>query len=93
EISSAGTVFVNGPAGVFEQEPLKKGTERLWKAIASAPGYTVVGGGDSVSAAARFTNLEDFNYVCTAGGAMVRFLSGKKLPLIAAMEKAGRKWK
>jgi len=41
-----------------------------------------------VSAAARFTDFSDYSYVCTAGGAMVRFLSGKKLPLIMAMEKA-----
>ncbi len=90
-IAQAGTLFVNGPAGVFEDELFAKGTEELWKAIASANGYSVVGGGDSVSAAARFTKLSDFGYVCTAGGAMVRFLSGKKLPLIVAMEKAAGK--
>lgn len=93
KIRSAGMVFVNGPAGVFENQHFQSGTERLWKAIASAPGFTVVGGGDSVSAAARFTDMDDFSYVCTAGGAMVHFISGKKLPLIAAMEKAGQRWK
>ncbi|MFW5727683.1 MAG: phosphoglycerate kinase [Spirochaetia bacterium] len=91
EIAAAGMVFVNGPAGVFERDIFENGTRRLWEAIAAAPGYTVVGGGDSVNAAAKFTNLKDYSYVCTAGGAMVRFLSGKKLPLIAAMEKAGKK--
>jgi len=60
----------------------------VWQAIAAAPGYTVVGGGDSVSAATKFTNLNDWSYVCTAGGAMVRFLSGKKLPLLQAMERS-----
>lgn len=93
EIASAGMVFVNGPAGVFEKEIFEKGTRRVWEAIAAAPGYTVIGGGDSVNAAAKFTDLKDYSYVCTAGGAMVRFLSGKKLPLIEAMEKAGEKWK
>ncbi len=88
EIGKAGTIFVNGPSGVFEEDLFAAGTEQLWKAIAAAPGYSVVGGGDSVSAAARFTKLEEYGYVCTAGGAMVRFLSGKKLPLIEAMEKA-----
>lgn len=91
EIAAAGMVFVNGPAGVFERDIFENGTRRLWEAIAAAPGYTVVGGGDSVNAAAKFTDLKDYSYVCTAGGAMVRFLSGKKLPLIAAMEKAGKK--
>ncbi|WP_320130650.1 phosphoglycerate kinase [uncultured Sphaerochaeta sp.] len=87
-IARAGTIFVNGPAGVYEDPRWEKGTQRIWKAIAKAPGFTVIGGGDSVSAAAKFTELKDFSYVCTAGGAMVRFLSGKKLPLIEAMEKA-----
>jgi phosphoglycerate kinase len=93
EIAAAGMVFVNGPAGVFEKEQFAVGTKRLWQAVAAAEGYTVVGGGDSVSAAAKFTDPEDFDYVCTAGGAMVRFLSGKKLPLIQAMEKAEKRWK
>lgn len=85
EISSAGTIFVNGPAGVYENEMFAEGTRRVWKAVAAAKGYSVIGGGDTVSAAARFVDLADINYVCTAGGAMVRFLSGKKLPLIEAM--------
>ena len=87
-IGQAGTVFVNGPAGVYEDPRWEDGTREIWKSIAKAPGYTVIGGGDSVSAAAKFTRLEDYSYVCTAGGAMVRFLSGKKLPLVIAMERA-----
>ncbi|MGM0432761.1 MAG: phosphoglycerate kinase [Spirochaetota bacterium] len=85
-IEEAGTVFVNGPAGMFENKLFEYGTRELWRAISEAPGYTVVGGGDTVNAAGRFTDLKAFSYVCTAGGAMVRFLSGKKLPLIQAME-------
>jgi phosphoglycerate kinase len=87
-IESAGSVFVNGPAGVYEDRRWEKGTKELWKAIAAAPGYTVVGGGDTISAATRFTDLSDYGYVCTGGGAMVRFLAGKRLPLVEAMEKA-----
>jgi phosphoglycerate kinase len=88
EIRSAGTLFVNGPAGIYENPLLAEGTRALWQAVAAAPGYTVIGGGDTVSAAGRFADLTCFSYVCTAGGAMVRFLSGDRLPLIAAMEKA-----
>ncbi len=87
-ISDAGTVFVNGPAGMFESELFEKGTKEIWRAIADTKGYSVVGGGDSVSAATRFTDLKKIDYICTAGGAMVRFLSGVKLPLIEAMKKA-----
>ena len=85
EIKKAGTIFVNGPAGVYENDIFAEGTSRVWKAVAAADGYSVIGGGDTVSAAARFVDLNDVDYVCTAGGAMVRFLSGKRLPLIEAM--------
>lgn len=87
-LKQAGTIFVNGPAGVFEEPKWEIGTRELWQAVANAPGYSVVGGGDSVSATSRFTDPKKMSYICTAGGAMVRFLSGKKLPLIAAMERA-----
>jgi phosphoglycerate kinase len=87
-IAAAGTIFVNGPAGVFEDPPWDVGTRELWKAVADAPGYSVIGGGDSVSAAARFTDPDKISYICTAGGAMVRFVSGTKLPLIEALETA-----
>jgi len=90
-IKDAGTVFVNGPAGMFESPLFETGTKEIWKAIADTDGYSVVGGGDSVSAAARFTDMSKLDYVCTAGGAMVQFLSGVKLPLIEAMKKSGKK--
>jgi phosphoglycerate kinase len=88
EIQPAGTLFVNGPAGMYENPRFEDGTRETLKAIAAADGYSVVGGGDSVSAAHKYVDPNQINYICTAGGAMVRFLSGKKLPLIAAMEKA-----
>lgn len=87
-LENAGTIFVNGPAGVYENSLFEKGTKEIWESIANADGYSVIGGGDTVSAAARFIDTTKINYVCTAGGAMVRFLSGKKLPLIEAMLKA-----
>lgn len=88
ELSNAGTIFVNGPAGVYENKTFEDGTKAIWNAIAEAKGYSVIGGGDTVSAAQRFIDTSKINYVCTAGGAMVRFLSGVKLPLIEAMKKA-----
>jgi phosphoglycerate kinase len=91
EINKAGTIFVNGPAGVYEKEIFESGTKEIWKAIAKASGYSVIGGGDTVSAAQKFINLKDISYVCTAGGAMVQFLSGVELPLIKAMKKAFNK--
>ncbi len=84
-LMSAGTIFVNGPAGVYENELFSYGTDKIWNAIAKSPAYSVIGGGDTVTAASKFIDLKDVSYVCTAGGAMVRFLSGKRLPLIEAM--------
>ena len=84
-LQSAGTIFVNGPAGVYENELFAYGTDKIWNAIARSSAYSVIGGGDTVTAASKFIDLKEVNYVCTAGGAMVRFLSGKRLPLIEAM--------
>jgi phosphoglycerate kinase len=87
-IAAAGTVFVNGPAGVFEQPQTKYGTKALWEAMAGSPAFSAVGGGDSVAAMNRFGLAERFDYVCTAGGAMVQFLSGKPMPVIEALKAA-----
>ena len=87
-IAEAKTIFVNGPPGVYEDAAFSAGTEAIWNAIADSSGYSVIGGGDTVTAATKFVDLSRIDYVCTAGGAMVRYLSGKKLPLIQAMEKA-----
>ena len=87
-IQEARTLFVNGPAGVYEEAAFEQGTRMLWQAAAKSSGYSVMGGGDTVTAAARFVDLDDIDYVCTAGGAMIRYLSGRRLPLIEAMEKA-----
>lgn len=87
-IRGAGTLFVNGPPGVYENELFENGTKAIWNAIAAADGYSVIGGGDTVTAATKYVDLDDISYVCTAGGAMVRYLSGKKLPLMVAMDNA-----
>jgi len=88
EIAKSGTIFVNGPAGVYENSLFEFGTKEIWTSLTEAKGYSVIGGGDTVSAAQRFIDTRNIGYVCTAGGAMVRFLSGIKLPLIEAMKKA-----
>jgi len=91
-LRKAGTIFVNGPAGIYEQEIGAYGTKELWKIIGEARGYSVIGGGDTVASAARLGDLSKINYVCTGGGALIRFLSGKKLPLVEAMKKARKRW-
>ena len=91
-LREAGTIFVNGPAGVYEQEIGAYGTRELWKRIGEATGYSVIGGGDTVASAARLGDLSKIDHVCTGGGALIRFLSGKKLPLVEAMKKARQRW-
>jgi phosphoglycerate kinase len=90
-IEQAATIFVNGPAGVYEKPVSALGTERLWTAIADAPGYSVIGGGDSVAAAGRFKVRDRMGYVCTAGGGMVRYLSGQSLPVVDALRRAAQR--
>jgi phosphoglycerate kinase len=90
-IRQAATIFVNGPAGVYEKPVSALGTERLWTAIADAPGYSVIGGGDSVAAAKKFKVRDRMGYVCTSGGGMVRFLSGQALPVVDALRRAAQR--
>ena len=87
-IADAATLFVNGPAGVYESAAGEYGTRSLWEAVAASTGYSVIGGGDTVASARRFVDPGDIGFISTGGGALIRFLSGQPLPLIEAMEKA-----
>lgn len=84
-IASAKTILVNGPPGIYENELFEKGTQSLWTAVAESDGFSVVGGGDSVTSFTRYVDMSKLNYVSTAGGALIRYLSGVELPLIAAL--------
>jgi phosphoglycerate kinase len=84
-IAAAATIFVNGPAGVYERENSAEGTRRLWSAVAASPGTSVIGGGDTVSSAGRFIDPASIDFLSTGGGALIRYLSGQQLPLIEAM--------
>ena len=85
-LAQAGTIFVNGPMGVFEKPESAHGTKSVWEAAADSAGFSVVGGGDSVAAANMFKVSEKIDYICTGGGALVRFLSGEELPVVSALK-------
>ena len=86
-IAEAKTIFVNGPCGIYENPLFEHGTRSLWNAVADAQGFTVIGGGDSVTSFKQYTDIDKLNYVSTAGGALIRYLSGIELPLLKSFEK------
>jgi phosphoglycerate kinase len=84
-LGSAASVFWNGPMGVFEWEAFRAGTAGVAQAVAGSPGFTVIGGGDSV-AAIRMLGLEnEVSHVSSGGGAGLEMLEGKTLPGIAVL--------
>ena len=91
-IRGARTVFVNGPMGVFEQAETELGTSRVWDALGDTAAYTVVGGGDSITATAKYGKTAQIDYICTGGGALIRFLTGEELPVVRALRQAAEKW-
>jgi len=91
-IAAAGTVFVNGPLGVYEKAPSEYGTRKIWEAVAESSAHTTIGGGDTISAANKYGLCDRFDYVCTAGGGMVRFLSGEELPVVTALKAAAARF-
>ena len=79
-LSKSKTIFWNGPMGVFEVDEFSLGTKEITNAIAEMEVYSIVGGGDSVNAINRFSNVDKFNHVSTGGGASLEYLEGKALP-------------
>ncbi len=85
EIMDAKTVFVNGPMGVFEKPESELGTKEVWHALADTEGFSVLGGGDSITATEKYALTDRMGYICTGGGALIRFLSGEELPVVKAL--------
>ena len=84
-VSASGTVVVNGPAGLFEEEQFAVGTFDLLRA-ASTVKFSVVGGGHSGAAIERLGIEDRFTHISTGGGAAIEFLTGKKMPALEALE-------
>jgi phosphoglycerate kinase len=87
-IAPARTVVWNGPMGVFELEPFRRGTLEVAQAVAACTGTTVVGGGDTIAALALTDCQERITHISTGGGASLEFLEGKELPGIACLNES-----
>ena len=85
-IADARTVVWNGPMGVFEWASFRAGTEAVGRAVAACPGYTVVGGGDSVAAIGLLGLADRIDHISTGGGASLELLEGKSLPGIEVLQ-------
>lgn len=85
-VKSAKTVVWNGPMGVFENPVLKKGTVAVCEALAEADATTIIGGGDSATAAINLGYADKMSHISTGGGASLEYLEGKVLPGIACIQ-------
>ena len=87
-ISEAGTIFWNGPMGVFEWPPFAEGTRAVAVAVARSSGYSVVGGADSIRALSELGLADQVDWASTGGGAALELLEGKELPGVAVIPEA-----
>lgn len=85
ELARAQTVFWNGPMGLFENPAFAEGTLGVARAMATSPGFTVVGGGDSVAAVQQADLASRFDHVSTGGGASLEYMEGRKMPGVEAL--------
>ena len=90
-IASAGTIFISGPAGFFENEKFTYGTKSLLESITNSMATTIVSGGHLTSALKRYGLTEKITHISTAGGALVLYLTGEKLPMIQSLENAAKR--
>lgn len=88
-LKNSKTILMNGPVGAFENPVFANGTKAVLEAIVEATkngAVSIIGGGDSVSAAKQFCHSEDFTHISTGGGASLEFIEGKVLPGVAALD-------
>ena len=87
-INNAKSIVISGPMGVFENKQFSFGTKKILEEIADSKAFSLAGGGHTISAIEEFGLTKKISYVSTAGGALIEFLMGKKLPGVIALEEA-----
>jgi phosphoglycerate kinase len=91
-IRNARTIFANGPAGVFEKEGFNQGTEDILNAIASSPGFSIIGGGH-LAAAANLMGLTGISHISSGGGASISMIAGETLPAVEFLRESALKYR
>ena len=81
-IHQSKTVFLAGPMGKFEDEKFSQGSKIIISAMAEIDGETIIAGGDTITMARQYGNLENYTHVSLAAGATLEFLAGKTLPAL-----------
>ncbi|RLI04331.1 phosphoglycerate kinase, partial [Candidatus Bathyarchaeota archaeon] len=89
-IKKAKSIVISGPPGVYEREEFLKGTKEILEAVAESGAFSLVGGGHTVAAVQELGLRDRMSYISTAGGALIEFLMGSKLPAVVALEKAAK---
>jgi phosphoglycerate kinase len=87
-IKNAKSIVVSGPMGVYENKEFVYGTKKIFEEIANSEAFSLAGGGHTIAALQELKLSDKISYVSTAGGALIEFLMGKKLPGVVALEKA-----
>jgi phosphoglycerate kinase len=87
-ISKAKSIVVSGPMGVYENKEFNYGTKKVFEAIANSEAFSLAGGGNTIAAIQEYGLTKKISYISTAGGALIEFLMGKKLPGVVALENA-----
>jgi len=92
-IKKAKSIVVSGPMGVYENEEFRKGTKEILQAVADSEAFSLIGGGHTIAATTEFGLADKMSYISTAGGALIEFLMGGKLPGVVALEKSAERLK
>lgn len=82
------SIVISGPVGIFENREFMTGTKAVLEAVAESEAFSLVGGGHTVAAVEQLGLQDEMGYISTAGGALIEFLMGEKLPGVAALEEA-----
>ena len=88
-IAGMKTIIWNGPVGVFEFDNFAKGTQAVAKAVAANKGFSIAGGGETISAIDKFEVTQDISYISTGGGAFLEFVQGETLPAVQILDEMG----